>query len=1139
MLVGAARVPDFRRDELRLQLCNASTALLAVRHMRPCSRLYMAAPVGKMSRSLRLSKLFSKELKEKVSRQAPSFHPSNETSNPEVLGSIKAIISKANLQLLGYGSFKDPANASLDLKKSNRVLYDHISQTSKSRMQQRYRFPSKEWADNLKSRINLDYEQVSNTLQKRISKSTISPQLINKAISVGDIVTLNESTYELYIVIRVIDSLDSGFSYTFVNHKGEIVFAPRGSIKIRVPAAIHDKYDSALESIVQFEHKQLGIQPIGVPDNKFSKSKRALPNEIQGLFKPLQVGDAADLSIEDSDSVVVDDLVVAQASSQMLTDTAVNTYIVPLEARKTFARALKQISMGVYDQIPVMSAKLRTLHQRLQYDEVGDVIDTPRTLSVFDLLHTLSEFHDDPGPLQYTASEASLGKPLKKSKSFGSYPIADYLAMIIALKQQPRSWSIDRYTSSFPPSSVTIIPAVRTELSQSTVKYLKTEKGSTKFIQYCVSVLGPGQCHSQKPPFYKETIEMFKDYIVSNISGDFVIETTLVSILRGIDSALGTGASEVTMYKNEYSKARAYDLLKSLNACDNLETYVNPAVWSNSLRLPNHNISMESDLSQQYYDYVDFQSSQKSQDSDCVPQVSDENCFNLSDPVLAVRQDLADVPVYCIDSASAHEIDDGISIHESDGQYVVTVHVANPTSYLGPDSVLSSIAFSRASTSYMPEGPLMMFPKMIADLAGLGIDGRETRTLTVEFQLSKDMIDNYIEESTKNSNRQLKDLELHDVLDSITKTAKVSFSTVRNFPQGFTYKHVNDLLNNEQLVKAYHDNKRSNVDFSNLYKLFHISNILQDVRLVAGDAIQFNSPQSQITIEKAVPHDKLVFQQTEDGYSLTPADSQSRIKIDTSSDQAATSKSQLLVSHCMIFANFAAATYAHRNGIEIIHRTQVLNLSPKVVNEIQNLYSSSAKLLNALSDESVTKLLSIITKARYQVERQAHDMLGFKAYTNVTSPLRRFVDMINHWQFEKHASIAEPNSPVPKTIGISLMASHLLNKEVININVQQVSSRFWEGTFLKEYLKIVETNQISKEDLIKFQLTLKSNLRSQSRGTVGVLGFNNLSARVELTKPLLDDFDKNIVKVGDVLDPARITLTKVDYIENDLVFEYR
>ena len=223
----------------------------------------------------------------------------------------------------------------------------------------------------------------------------------------------------------------------------------------------------------------------------------------------------------------------------------------------------------------------------------------------------------------------------------------------------------------------------------------------------------------------------------------------------------------------DYSRARGFELLQMLE--DPLKPsscgWENPANWSYALQLPNNNVLLMSDLSTDYYQYLDesFSSKEhrlrelveegnsiKNTNSNSVSSLEgfdvafspkDDDIeltddFYTSDPLTEIREDFGNTPIYCIDSETAHEIDDGISINTStDGEkYIISVHVANPTSYLKPFSTISNIAFNKGSTTYLPEGPSMMLPNIISKIAGLGETSR-TRTFVIQYTLDKSSVD--------------------------------------------------------------------------------------------------------------------------------------------------------------------------------------------------------------------------------------------------------------------------------------------------------------------------------------------------------------------------------------------------------------
>ena len=75
------------------------------------------------------------------------------------------------------------------------------------------------------------------------------------------------------------------------------------------------------------------------------------------------------------------------------------------------------------------------------------------------------------------------------------------------------------------------------------------------------------------------------------------------------------------------------------------------------------------------------------------------------DPDADIRVDLTHHAIVTIDDASTTEVDDGLSVEAlPDGRRRLWVHVADPSRWVQPGSVLDLEARRRASTLYLPTG---------------------------------------------------------------------------------------------------------------------------------------------------------------------------------------------------------------------------------------------------------------------------------------------------------------------------------------------------------------------------------------------------------------------------------------------------
>lgn len=101
------------------------------------------------------------------------------------------------------------------------------------------------------------------------------------------------------------------------------------------------------------------------------------------------------------------------------------------------------------------------------------------------------------------------------------------------------------------------------------------------------------------------------------------------------------------------------------------------------------------------------------------------------------------------------------------------------------------------------------------------------------------------------------------------------------------------------------------------------------------------------------------------------------------------SPSRLLVAEMMILANHIAAKYAYQHQIPFIYRTQEAPIEP-ITEEL---------IADPLSFYKIRKLLRA---SSLSLQPGGHSSLGLSMYTQLTSPLRRFADLVMQRQLMAH-----------------------------------------------------------------------------------------------------------------------------------------
>ncbi|MDY6991791.1 MAG: RNB domain-containing ribonuclease, partial [Pseudomonadota bacterium] len=98
---------------------------------------------------------------------------------------------------------------------------------------------------------------------------------------------------------------------------------------------------------------------------------------------------------------------------------------------------------------------------------------------------------------------------------------------------------------------------------------------------------------------------------------------------------------------------------------------------------------------------------------------------------------------------------------------------------------------------------------------------------------------------------------------------------------------------------------------------------------------------------------------------------------------------RLLIAEMMILANYIAAQYAHRHQLPIIYRIQEPPLEP---------------MTDALIDDPLSfyKIRKLLRASTLSLQPGGHSGLGLSMYTQLSSPLRRFADLVMQRQLMAH-----------------------------------------------------------------------------------------------------------------------------------------
>lgn len=971
--------------------------------------------------------------------------------------------------------------------------------------------PAKQWTasqgPNLKAKID-----------EFLTNATVSRAQLQKPIAIGDLVLILDQNTKLHLVVALPPELGQD-TYTFLSEDGEILYGPKGCIKLRVPDVLPSQLVESL-NLITMEEKYPGVAPSGMPDSTFSKGTKTNPLERKKWRRDRDnlEESTAPLASEASLHNVGDDLLVAQATSQFLTDTGVNTFIVPSSARDVYAKLLRNLSIESFLLIAFYAKRLDLFYRSLDENIGEQLVLRKRTFSLFELYQILT------GP-SFQQQESCPVEDAETSK----IAAAHYVALLSSIRKSSRTWRIEMLRSIMMPVGVTAI----TEQFYWTSEIAKMELKSKSLVDFANFYVNFLKGENARPSSYNTIVQALKSFVANDYANDQVMTSLMSVLVKKIDVLRDMSLPEYDS-KAESVRSKAYEILKKLN--ENKEQ--NPESWSSLTKTPYTQANLDADLLADYLDFFDvkFVSHQ-----DNTSEEINENLY-LMDPLAEVREDFGDTPVYCIDSATAHEIDDGISISETQTNYVISVHIANPTSFIKPESKISELALEMGSTCYNPEGPIMMLPFTISQMCGLEPprrEGESKRTLAIQFSLEKTLIDNYLNDMRASTVQQPPVQLAEKIQQNILQTVQVKAFNAKNFPKHFTYDHVNKILNSPENMNSFAaDTLPLESHEANLFKLYHISSILRHIRMKLGKGLEINNPNSSVMVDYLDFAQPNRISEVENGWSATldacDDNKVPKVTVTNNPDQNFMSKSQQLVSNFMITANFAGAHFANTREIPFIYKEQSLNMSDGVRTSLERITRDVYENGQTPDLAEQSSLGSVLTTANFTTSVGSHTSLGLELYLNLTSPLRRYVDLVNHWNLQLYL-LRDSDNCERYIRDIEQIVSKLQYREFMNRATQRLLNKFWICRFLDEYFKAKTRGTVDVP--ITFSFVLRSDAK-YGDVKASMIEFTGINVTIIQNEYLLEEFKKQNLQVGNVVQMQDFRVVSLNSVEGELIIEF-
>ena len=327
----------------------------------------------------------------------------------------------------------------------------------------------------------------------------------------------------------------------------------------------------------------------------------------------------------------------------------------------------------------------------------------------------------------------------------------------------------------------------------------------------------------------------------------------------------------------------------------------------------------------------------------------------ISPEELLGRRDFRDKLIVTIDGEDTRDIDDAVSIEKDGEDYILGVHIADVTHYVGYRSPLDLEAFERGTSIYFPDRVLPMLPRALSNGICSLNEGEDRLTLSCIMRVNKKgvVVDREIVEGVIRSTHRMTYTEVGKILDGDKETCK-------------KYALVKDMVG----------------------MFAELTHILQDMRSKKGN------------ISLDVKEAKIIL--TEDNEIKIP--------------DYERAFSYQIIEAFMVLANETVAEYMHSIEAPFVYRihekpseekartfqafAKTLGLTAKFHTDDVKPYDYQ-KILKSAEDLPIYSVLNRVMlrsmqKAKYSPENLGHFGLASTCYCHFTSPIRRYPDLCIH-----------------------------------------------------------------------------------------------------------------------------------------------
>ncbi|KAI9672380.1 MAG: hypothetical protein M1817_003402 [Caeruleum heppii] len=488
------------------------------------------------------------------------------------------------------------------------------------------------------------------------------------------------------------------------------------------------------------------------------------------------------------------------------------------------------------------------------------------------------------------------------------------------------------------------------------------------------------------------------------------------------------------------------------------------------------------------------------------------------DSMISIRRDWGEMQVYCVDDAGAAEIDDGLSLERipgSDDTFWIHAHIANPTAFMSPQNPLLREAEHLTETFYLPQRNYPILPFELSTRRFSLAPNRPTLTFSGKVNTEGRLLDHKISSGIVRKVKQITNAELSLVLGEQPR-----LSTTLTLGGGLTEQETID-ANPPDLSAS---------EIADLKQLHGLASALKRLRTPYLTALP---RRTEVAVAaRAGPQG---FPERDPGGNESyfwRGDPMIQVKTkDPSLGTATTEVARTTVEECMILAGQVAAQWCTDRNMAVPYRGKLPSIhETKEERRSRESFIARCERAPQLVPTEWIKYLRAMGRNTIRSRPVVHRLMGATSYVQATSPLRRYGDMLVHWQIE--AALRHEARSGESLVGrntddclalsradIDRKCQRLLYRTLINAKARGQSKRHWLMQF---FFRAFYFHQLEMPATFVFEVFgIPSTLRGTGSYVRGALDWLGQAA----TMSMASGAPEEEIRVGDRYE---VRLERVD-----------